>query len=152
MQNAKIKSINNVKNHIYKSLNLNVKENVLKNKIYLIDNNYVFEDEKFLIKCPSYDYIVFINVLRGVSDNIISKHHDIVLKNVLNRSKESTKSSTKFETLKLIYDDAYKKYILYKNRNIKNKNKKDEFWKKVSRVLLKNRSTVHKAITDLKNI
>jgi hypothetical protein len=150
MDNVKIKSLQNVEKQIYSSLKLNIRQEALKNHIFLIDNNYVFEDRPFLIKCPSYEYTVFVNILRSVPDRDLETNHKKALRLIINDEKKD--SSSKLETLKIIYDDAFKKYIYYDQRNDTKKYSEDDYWKKVTRCLMKQSTNIKKAINDLKHI
>jgi hypothetical protein len=142
MEAIKIKSLENVRKYIYLSLKL--KNNVLNDRIFLIDNNNVIED-KHLLKCSTYNFVVTVDTLRDISLKNQLVHYNIICKRLFNRS-----CSSRFEMYKLIYDDAYKRHIRY---DISNKiYLKDDYWKRVTNIMFNHRNNINKGITYLKDI
>jgi hypothetical protein len=147
--NETTKSIKQVRKHVIQSLKHKYKDNNvnLEDRIYLIDNNYVLNgDPGHLIKCPTYEKAVFINVLRNVPDQVLTDKYTVICKTLIN----GKSCSNKWEMMKVIYDDAFKKYILYENKNEPYNN--DKYWKKVIRVFTKYPYRYTSIIKHLKTI
>ena len=140
----KVKSISIVKPAIIKTLKKQYKSitnNDIINKIYLIDNNYVLKEANFLIKCPTYDKAIFINVLRTIDDNIKQSKFKDICKVILNYD-----CNNKWEMMQRIYDDAFKKFIYYDEKNSVYEN--DKFWEKVKFVFENNKQHNMKVIIN----
>lgn len=137
----KTKSIKYVKAHVSKSLQLT--EQALADRIFLIDNNHVLEETQRLIKCYTYDKAIFVNILRNIPDTVIQKRFSEIGDFLLN-----TKCSSEWEMRKHIYDDAFKKYINYENKNIKYES--DTYWKKVTHIFMRHEYNLKSIIKHLK--
>lgn len=144
----KVKSISTVKPAILKTLKkkyTTITSENINDKIYLIDNNYVLKETSFLIKCPTYDKAVFINVLRTIDENIKQNKLKDICKVLLN-----DECKNQWDMMKRIYDDAFKKFIYYDEKNYSYKN--DRYWKKVIFVFKKNGYNMQLIIKYLKEI
>ena len=117
----------------------------LNDKIFLIDNNYVLSQSQNLIKCPTYDKIVFFNILRNIPNNIINTRYNEICRYLLD-----VNCSSEWEFMKLLYDDGFKKYIYYENNNTKFE--KDNYWKKVIHIFKKYEFNMYVIITYLKTL
>lgn len=144
----KVKSLATVKPAILKTLKKkynNISSDDIKNRIYLIDNNYVLKETDFLIKCPTYDKAVFINVLRTIDENVKHSKFKEICRVLLNNE-----CSNEWEMMKQIYDDAFKKFIYYDEKN--NAYRSDKYWKKVIFVFKRNGHNMNTVINHLKVI
>jgi len=146
----KTKSIKHIKNHVIKSLQPKYAKNIiteqtLVKKIFLIDNNHVLEDTKQLIKCYTYDKAIFVNILRNIPENVIHERFRDIGNYLLN-----TECSSEWEMRKLIYDDAFKKFVDYENKNKSYEN--DTYWKKVTLIFTKNELDLKTIIKHLKRL
>lgn len=144
------KSLKYVKGDIIKSLQSKYDKTVinakmLEDRIFLIDNNYVLEQPEYLIKCPSYDKAVFFNILRNIPDNIKKARYKEICQYLL-----GTSCSSEWEMMKLIYDDAFKKFIYYDNKATQFEN--DTYWKKVTQIFLKYDFKIKHIIKHLKTV
>ena len=130
MQKDKHKSILTTKKHIFKSLKNKydlTSMNDLNNRIYLIDNNDTLIEKDFLLKCPTYDYIVQVDLLRQLSPEQKMLHHELIVKKIMG---DKIQSKSVFHMMKIVY-----KYVFqwYKHASESNeKYRKDDFWKKLS--------------------
>lgn len=144
----KVKSLSIVKPAIMKMLKKQYKSitgSDIINKIYLIDNNYVLKETNFLIKCPTYDKAVFINVLRTIDENMKQNKFKDICNVLLN-----TNCNNKWEMMKRIYDDAFKRFIYYDEKN--NAYKNDDYWDNIIFVFKKYKYNMKAIINHLKKI
>lgn len=144
----KTKSIKHVKGHIIKSLQPKYGKNIiteetLSDRIFLIDNNHVLEETQRLIKCYTYDKAIFINILRNIPETVIKKRYIEMGDYLLN-----TKCSSEWMMRKHIYDDAFKQYIHYENKNIKYES--DTYWKKVAHIFMRHEFNLKSIIKHLR--
>lgn len=144
----KTKSILYVKDHIIKSLQPKYGKNIitektLSDRIFLIDNNHVLEETKRLIKCYTYDKAIFVNILRNIPETVIQTRFSEIGEYLVN-----IKCSSEWEMRKHIYDDAFKKYIHYENKNIKYNS--DTYWKKVAYIFMKHEFNLKSIIKHLR--
>ena len=146
----KIKSIKHVKSSVIKTLQtkhgkLAINEKTLEDKIVLIDNNYVLDQSQYLIKCPTYDKAVFLNILRNIPNNVVETRYNEMCRYLL-----GVDCSSQWEFMKLLYDDAFKKYVHYENKN--KRYEKDIYWKKVMQVFMKHEYKMKLIIKHLKTL
>lgn len=145
----KIKSISTVKPAILKTLKktyTNITSEQTLDRIYLIDNNYVLKEDRFLIKCPTYDKAVFINVLRSIDESLKQTKFNDICKVLINV--DSCKNQ--WEMMKNIYDDAFKKFVYYDEKN--KAYMTDRYWRKVMVIFKKNGYNMTTIIKYLKEI
>lgn len=130
MEKEQHKSILTTKKHIFKSLKYKydlTSINDLTNRIYLIDNNNTLEESDFLLKCPTYDHIVQVDLLRQISFDDKVLHHELIVKKILG---DNIQSKSVFHMMKIIY-----KYVLHMYKQASESNqeyKNDDFWKNIS--------------------
>ena len=127
MEKQAHKSLIDVKPKIIRSLRKkyeSISPNSLDDRIYLIDNNYVLEQSKFLLKCPTYHYTVNVDILRNIDADKRRKFHaDISTHCGLSVSRNV------WEMYKNVYLNSYRKYSMVAKDNAANS--KDRYWKKV---------------------
>lgn len=132
MNEKEHKSISYVDKHVLRTLKKKYQYvnniNDLKNRIFLIDNNYVLKESPYLIKCPSYDHTVFVNTLRNIPENIQKQKYKEIGESLFN-----LKPKSYFHMLKIVYDQSFKQYIMYEENNSMYKN--DKFWKVVVKIM-----------------
>lgn len=146
----KVKSIKYVKSSVIKTLQAKhgkivINERTLEDKIVLIDNNYVLAQSQYLVKCPTYDKAVFLNILRNIPKNVIETRYSEICRYLL-----GVDCSSEWEFMKLVYDDAFKKFIYYENKNTRYE--KDKYWKKVIHVFVKHEFNMKLIIKHLKTL
>lgn len=127
MDNQTHKSLAAVKPKIYRSLRkkyANITKDSLDHKIYLIDNSNVLQETKFLLKCPTYDYTVNIDMLRCIDADTRRKHHALISSHLGSNSCKSV-----WEMYKHVYQNAYDKYMMSSKDNAIQS--KDRYWKQV---------------------
>tara|TARA_B100000405_G_scaffold62921_1_gene42999 strand:+ start:3389 stop:4171 length:783 start_codon:yes stop_codon:yes gene_type:complete len=96
----------------------------LDNMIYLIDNNHVLQESKFLLKCPTYGYAVNVDILRNISPELRKKYHAEISSHCglpIGRNM--------WEMYKNVYLKLYNNYSIIAKTNIRYS--KDNYWKKV---------------------
>jgi hypothetical protein len=122
------KSLAHVKPKILKSLRKKYdsvySEEMLTGKMYLIDNNHVLKEKEYLLKCPTYNHAVLVDVLRNINMDKRIQHHKQISKFC-----SLDISNNLWEMYKNVYLNLYEKSKQCRERNHK---LKDAYWKKVT--------------------
>lgn len=126
------KSIAHILPKIKKSLK---SENFNKYQIFMIDNNYVLnvhEAPRFLIKCPTYNQIQIIDVLRTIPEQYVKRYYkDLII--VLSNYKRIPKIEyTSYDHFII----TYRTNLQNSQRNNNKHNNTDRFWNSVPHIIL----------------
>jgi hypothetical protein len=119
--------------------------------VYLIDNNFVLENEEMnrLIYCPTYNYTVMNCPMRNFKEDHLNKYYNEISKQLF-----SVSTKIKFELLKIYYDKAFKEYEYTERNNKQYKN--DTYWKDLAKVVnsgkLNNKNNINTTIKNMKSL
>ena len=109
---------------ISKKHGVRVSNDAIKKCSFLIDNNFVLQEESHLIKCPTYDRVVHIDPLRQLDNSEIYKFKRPIAGMLL--GKEFSKESV-WQLLEEVYQHV--KIKCMKSHKSDKQSRKDEFWK-----------------------
>ena len=137
MTKVKHKSIEMIAPQLLRSMkrkhkNLKLDLDVIKKITYLIDNNFILQEENYLLKCPSYDRAIHIDPLRQLSNEQAIKYKKIIAAVILE------KIYTK-ESIWQLLEECYRSVKLEcrKSHKINKQHKSDQFWKAVMWIFMK---------------
>ena len=118
----------------HKSLKLDL--DVIKQITYLIDNNLILQEDKYLLKCPSYERTIYIDPLRQLSNDQAIKNKKIIADIILD--KIYTKESI-WQLLEELYRTV--KIECRKSHKLNKQHKSDQFWKAVMWIFMKSENS-----------
>lgn len=141
MSQHKHKSIEMIAPHLLRSMRrkhkgMKITLGEIKKMTFLIDNNYILQENDHLLKCPSYERTVYIDPLRNLSNAQTIKHKKLIAAVLLERvyTKESI-----WQLMEEVYRSIRTKC---KKSHSQNKHhKSDQFWKAVMWIFMKSETS-----------
>lgn len=120
-------------------------EGVMRNT-YLIDNNFVLQDPGHLVKCPSYERVIYIDPLRQLSNQEAQQHKKQICATILRRKYNN---ESIWEILEGVYRAIKENHR--SNHRANKKSKKDAFWNAMA-VVVQSSQTPSDIIVKLKQV
>lgn len=110
--------------------NAKIDTDTIKRMTYLIDNNFVLQEQYHLVKCPSYERMIHIDPLRQLTNAETNMYKKQISESILRRKYTN-------ENIWEILEGVYRLIkVNHKNNHRKNKkSKKDTFWNAISIII-----------------
>jgi hypothetical protein len=129
INNGTMKSIRKIKKEVQSALHYKYnkkKDSKLEiESIYLVDNNYVLQEQEFshLIYCPTYEYKMSIDLIRNLEKEIVMKYYKQISQLLFD---DDLQVNSYIEFLYKYYENLYNNILI--DTKLNQKQLKDNYW------------------------